>query len=311
MANEGIAWSRRQLHAAFWVGHVLGSEGARAEIAHASWMQLPLAGEVDVHELQVAERELLSAGLLRRDGECLRCAERLQAVCEQRHSEVEELLLSLLLETTRPLWLRTAGGGERLATELIPEDAAAALATVIPDPARREAFLLARARTVDAHERQELGAHAEEVAVAACRAELVADGRQDHAARVRRVSLISDELGYDVIAPRLDGIMRRLEVKGTRSVAASVAVTVTRNELTVGLADPDWSLVVVHMEQEDHGHVVGHVPAAALQPLLPEDRHVHGRWQTARLRLMVGALRPGLPPVSRPFAPGAGVPFMP
>jgi hypothetical protein len=50
----------------------------------------------------------------------------------------------------------------------------------------------------------------------ACRAQLSGAGRDDLAALVRRVSLTSDQLGYDVTAPRLDGSTRRLEVKGTR-----------------------------------------------------------------------------------------------
>lgn len=313
MANELIAWSRRQLRAAFWVGHVLGASGASDEVAHASWIDLPLAGEVDLQELQAAERALLATGLVRRDGGYLRCDDRLRAACEQWQPEVEELLLSLLLEAAGPLWLRTAGGGDKFAAELIPEDAATALAIVIPDPARREAFLLARARTVDARERQQLGARAEEIVVAACRAELVAHSRHDYAARVRRVSLISDELGYDVVSPRLDGTVRRLEVKATRSAPTTVAVTVTRNELAVGLADPDWFLVVVHVGYEDtnldgsadsggtdDGHVVGHVTSAALEALLPQDRHGRGQWQTARLRLAFDVLVPGLPPASRP-----------
>ncbi len=290
----------------FWVGHVLGAEGARPDLAHASWMQLPAAGEVDVQELREAEAELLASGLLRRDGETLRCEETLMVACEQWHPDAEEVLLGLLLENARPLWLQAAAGGERLAAELIPEVALAALARLIPDPARREAFLLARARTIDARERQWLGAQGEEAVVTACRLELAGLGRDDLAAQVRRVSLISDELGYDVVAPKLNGGIRRLEVKATRALsrdlkttrAASGDVTVllTRNELTVGACDPDWSLAVVRIGEGEDREVLGYLAAEALTSLAPVDRDARSRWQTCRLRLPIGALGPGLPP---------------
>ncbi len=40
-------------------------------------------------------------------------------------------------------------------------------------------------------------------------------GRSDLARDVRRVSLLSDQLGYDVNAPRVAGPPRLLEVKAT------------------------------------------------------------------------------------------------
>jgi hypothetical protein len=287
------------LRAAFWVGHVLGQHGEREDVAHESWMDLPLAGDVDLAELRAAEHALLGLGLVRRTGSRLVADARLRVACTEWQADTPELILTLALETARPLWLRAATReGELLMPELVPDGAATALATVLPDPARREAFLLARARSVDVTERLELGAAGEEFVEAACRAELVEAGHHALAAAVRRVSVLSDELGYDITAPRVDGAIRRLEVKATRSAGPEIVVIVTRNELTVGLRDPDWFLVAVRVDRNGQHELVGHTAAAPLKTLLPEDRHARGRWQATRLRLSVATLSPGLPPAA-------------
>lgn len=296
MSDEPVLWSRRQLRAAYWVTRVLGATGEPPALARASWTTLPLAGEVDLDELATAEAGLCSAGLLRLEDGRLVPDPRLHAACARGGSVPLELLLGLILETAPPLWLMTAASdGGKLAVELVPDDVTAAMATVIVDPARREAFLLGRARTVDANLRAELGEVGEEAAVASCKEQLHALDAAEAAKGVRRVSLISDELGYDVVAPRVDGSSRRLEVKATRSPAATVTVLVTRNEIEAGHADPDWNLVVVRVDRDGGHAILGHAPATALTPLLPQDGHDAGRWQVARLRLQVADLVPGLP----------------
>jgi Domain of unknown function (DUF3883) len=296
MAAEPYVWTPRKLRAAFWVGHVLGDGGEHAAIAHASWMDLPVGGLVDLDELYAAEAALVDLGLLRlaEDGWLLP-TQPLRTVCSRDDPQTDELLLGLVLEADRPLWLSTAAGeGDAVAPELIPDEVAAGLGEVISDPARREAFLLARARTVDARAFEALGNAGEEHVVGALKAQLRALGADLEAERVRRVSLISDELGYDVTAPCLDGRLRRLEVKATRSQGSAAQIVVTRNELTVGFADPDWSLVVVRISEPD-GDVLGWASAADLAELLPEDRHRHGHWQSARLLIAIDSLVPGLP----------------
>jgi hypothetical protein len=134
--------------------------------------------------------------------------------------------------------------------------------------------------------------------IAACREELRGLGEHWAAERVRSVSEISDELGYDVVAPRLDGRLRRLEVKTTRSAAEIATVFVTRNELETGVADPNWQLVVVRSHR-DRGHtILGHVGGEELAASMPEDRGEVGRWQVARVRMRVADLAPGLPPAA-------------
>lgn len=291
------SWSPRLLRAAFWVGRVLGPEGEDAETARRSWGDLPLGGSVDFVELRAAMEALVQIGLVELDGAELRPAPELAACTAGSEEGSTEPLLALVLEREAPLWLRTAVHDDTtLRTELLPDDVNGALTAVIPDPARREAFLLSRARKVESRERERLGGEGEEAVVATCRAQLTELGATERVAAVRRVSLVSDELGYDVVAPRVGDSVRRLEVKSTRSTGATVRLFVTRNEIAVGLADPDWFLVVTRREKDGGWTVLGHAAAASLQVLLPVDCDTSGRWQTATLTLPIGYLEPGLPP---------------
>ncbi|HEX3608602.1 MAG TPA: DUF3883 domain-containing protein [Solirubrobacterales bacterium] len=247
-------------------------------------------------ELAVAEEGLRGAGLLRTEDDRLVPSQRLYEACKLAEPAPVELLLGLVLEASPPLWLMTAAtDGGHLAAELVPDDVASAVATVIKDPARREEFLLGRARTVDANLRGELGEEGEEAVVSACKEQLLALGAGDAADGVCRVSLVSDELGYDVIAPKVDGSVRRLEAKATRSAAMAVTVVVTRNEIEAGRGDPNWHLVVARVGRGEEDSILGHTSVAALEALLPTDGHEAGRWQAAQLRLQVDDLSPGLP----------------
>ena len=295
-AGEPLAWSRRLLRAAYWVTRVLGPGGRDAAEARASWVSLPLAGEVDLAELKTAELGLREARLLRLSGGVLAPAPALSSLCLAPGPVPLELLLALILEVAPPLWLLTAGSdGERLAMERVPDEVEDALEAVIEDPSRREAFLLARARTVEADERTALGVAGEEAVVELCREELRGLGEEEAARQVRRVSQVSDELGFDIVAPRIDGSLRRLEIKTTRSAAQVVTVFLTRNEFEAGSADPDWWLVAVRAMREGGHSVIGHVGAAVLAGRVPDDRAEGGRWQVAKVRLRLADLSAGLP----------------
>jgi hypothetical protein len=297
-AGEPVVWTRRLLRAAYWVVRVLGPNSRDSGEARASWTRLPLAGEVDLEEMRIAEAGLRDAGLLRIEGGRVVPAPALSSLCQGPGPVPFELLLGVIFETAPPLWLLAASDGEQLATELVPNEAEDALAAVIEDPGRREAFLLARARTVDAKERGEIGAAGEEAVVAACREELRELGEMEAAGQVRTVSEISDELGFDVVAPRADRTLRRLEVKTTRSLAAVVTVFVTRNEFEVGLADPNWRLVVVRANRDGGHSMLGHLGGGDLAGLMPEDRDEGGRWHVAKVRLPLEGLVEGLPPAA-------------
>jgi hypothetical protein len=301
MPTELPVWTRRQLNAAYWVGRVLAPKGTARQSAHDSYPTLPLGGRVDVAELRAAEVTLIEAGLVDDNDDRLLPDDRLVAACQVGEEEGRELVLSLLLESAPPLWLLTAGGdGRQLRSELIPDAVEEALATTITDPGRREAFLLARARTVDVESRRLIGQLGEVAVVEACIAELVTAGSSDLAQEVSRVSLISDELGYDVTAPRLDHTTRRLEVKTTRSTSATVRVFLTRTEATVGAYDSGWALVLVRLAPNDTAAIVGWTEGPQLGSVLPVDEGNGSRWETASVRLDESMLHPGLPPAGLP-----------
>jgi hypothetical protein len=164
-----------------------------------------------------------------------------------------------------------------------------------PDPLEREAFLLKLGRRHSEEELREVGELAESHVEVEVRTQLIFQGRGDLAQRVRRVSLLSDELGYDVTAPRLDGSDRRLEVKGTRGEGSVVRIVISRNEANVGLRDPDWALVVCRVGRNQIVSTLGWTTGPAIASQLPSDPETGGKWDSATLYLDVQELQPTLP----------------
>jgi hypothetical protein len=70
----------------------------------------------------------------------------------------------------------------------------------LPDAQRRQELLLALAQRFDDTHRRLIGEIGEDLVLEAARAELQQVGHADLARSVRRVSLTSDQLGYDVTA---------------------------------------------------------------------------------------------------------------
>ena len=184
--------------------------------------------------------------------------------------------------------------------ELEAPDAAAKLAQLVPEAARREELLLALARRFDDLQRRVIGEIGEEVVMFEARTELRGMGRFDLARDVRRVSMLSDQLGYDINAPRITGPPRLLEVKATTSNAVhnSVTIHLSRNEADTGATFPDWALVVCVVDNVDQrlGHIAGWCAANVLEDLLPHDGVV-GRWDQASVEIPLERLLPGLPGV--------------
>ncbi|WP_373318042.1 protein NO VEIN domain-containing protein [Virgisporangium aliadipatigenens] len=144
----------------------------------------------------------------------------------------------------------------------------------------------------DPDQRAEIGAAAEDFVLDVCRRELDSLGRSDLAAKTQRVSLISDSLGFDILAPVIGGASRRLEVKGqSTSSRPFVRFFLTRNEFEVGRRCPEWSLVCCQVGSSPN--VVGWCKAGTLAPYLPQDRN--GRWTEALVTLPISTLFPGLP----------------
>lgn len=249
-----------------------------------------------VQDLIRGQEILELAGLLTvGDDGILRTTDDYALVASLPVDEACDELLARYLKATRPLWLVAAVAEDEVAWELVPDREKSVLTTLIPDFERREAFLLACGQKVDKERDKRTGDLAEEHVVALCRSELAGNGRADLAAKVVQVSLISDGLGYDVVAPRMDETRRRLEVKGTRSQGPGFKITLSRGEARQGLRDADWYLVVCQVKPDDSVNLLGWCSAKKIEPDLPIDGE-HGRWSSVEIQIQDTTLTPGLPP---------------
>lgn len=291
----------RILKAALRAGRVFRPGVAEPIIrVHHSYAALPSDGVFRAENYIEGEEVLVRCGLLFRERSLLRPALSLSDLIALHESEGCRVLLSIYLDRQTPAWLRVATARDELSTEYIPEDALSRLVEVIPDPDERQSLLLAVGRKFDATAMAETGAIGELAVVKTCRQELYACGRPDLANEVRQVSRLSDQLGYDVVAPRLDGSVRRLEVKTTRAQGPALELFLSRNEAEYGQGDPSWALVVCR-RVGDNADVVGWWGASEFHDLLPVDRVRNGipnaRWTSAKIRLFTYQLRSGLPPI--------------
>lgn len=262
----------------------------------AAWPRTPTDAVFWPDDLRAGADLLAEAGLLAVSNGSVVPNPSLRSLLAMNASDACELLAGRLLEARRPLWVTAAVGERGVSPELVPDDVFRALAQLIPDPSRREAFLLAMGRRFTNDDRQRVGDVAEEAVVGACRDELAAAGRGDLAEKVARVSMVSDQLGYDVTAPRSGGGARHMEVKGTRAQGTTICIFLSRNEAATAKRDPDWSLVVCRVDDSDVARLVGWTTAQTIADRLPADPDQGGAWQSAEVYLDAAELTGGLPP---------------
>jgi Domain of unknown function (DUF3883) len=273
------------VRAAIHVAATLDQRGSRLVDAHESYWLKATGGMFAPPDLARGQRLLVDCGLLEEREGTLYPQPELQQILEGALDEAIAAIYghAVVQQETTAAWSS--------------EEASAELLALIPDANRREELLLALGRRFDDAHRRLVGAVGEEVVVAALRAELNSLGYAELARSVRHLSLESDQLGYDITAPRIGGAERLIEVKAvTKIESKTVTVHLSRHEAEVGLRYRDWALVlclVTDLERRD-GEVVGWQPAAALAPALPVDAR-GGRWETVALELPVDRMVPGLP----------------
>jgi Domain of unknown function (DUF3883) len=283
-----MAEARLTLHvarAALHVAATLGQTSTPVAVARESYRRRATGGIFSVVDLIRAEDTLVSAGFIVRSGDALMLTPLMDTLVDANEDDAIEVLAAAVLGCEAP-----TDDSER--TEL-----GVTLKELVDDPARREALLLALGRRWDDQRCREVGEIGEELVTASARDELAALGRPDLARAVRRVSLISDQLGYDVVAPRVGAAPRLLEVKATARADES-RVFLSRAEAEAGSRFGDWALVVccVHDVVLRTGEIVGWCQYADLEKLLPVDVP-GGRWQSVaiefeRLDLQLGLPRP-------------------
>ncbi len=287
--DEGSTGDRHRLpslhvaRAALHVAAIVDQTGSAVRDARESYWHHATGGTFAPVDLDRGQRLLVDVGLLVEvDGTLMPVA------------DLEQMLEGTINDALAVLGERALAGGLKVLAE--PPCDSSQLAELIPDAARREEVLLALGRRFDDARRCTIGEIGEEIVVRDARRELLTMGRQELAREVRRVSLLSDQLGYDVSAPRITGGNRLLEVKAT-TVTGSGAVYLSRNEAETGLKFPDWALVLCEVDIEKRaGHVVGWCDASTLSQLLPIDGP-SSRWEQTQVQLPVEQLLPGLPGV--------------
>jgi len=164
------------------------------------------------------------------------------------------------------------------------------------DAERREELLLALGAIFDDTHARLVGEIGEEIVVQAAKDQLIGVGHPELVPQVRRVSLGSDALGYDVTAPRTTGSKRLFEVKAS-TTRDQAEFYLSRNEWDTGIrfAD-DWFLIYCRVDDTEQrtGEIVGWCTASSLSEHVPEDRG-SGEWHSVYLKLSSSALESGLP----------------
>ena len=286
-----------QLQAAVLAGRVLDLDGNSPPALLISYDKLVTGGIYRPQHLQAGHQLLVRARLVEHQGDRDVPSDALRQIRELPDDVAAELVLHELLLQEPPLWLYAAVVDDEVRWEAVPDADQDALRQLLADAARREALLLTLGRTLDAALLAEYGANGEEHVVQACRQYLHREQqRPDLAAEVHRVSLRSDQLGYDVTSPDTIGRRHRMEVKTTASASGgSVEFFLSRNEATVGERDPAWSLVAVRRHPDGMLELIGWCPAVTLLPLLPRDLSPNGRWTSVRISVPTSDFTPGLP----------------
>jgi hypothetical protein len=257
---------------------------------------VPFHGIYRRGDLVAGEAVLIRAGLLELKAGVLIPAEGLAEVSRAGDSDGVEVLVITLLASERPAWLLAATAEDDFASELVPDREMEVIEKTL-DPDRRELLLLGIGQRYSAESQEKTGALAEDFVVDRCRKELVDAGESDLAEQVQQVSSISDQLGYDITAPRPGASTRRIECKGTK--AAIPRIYLSRNEAKRALCDPDWYLVVCTLDKDDNTDLSGWCPGAELEQFLPVNQG-GGQWASVEIPIPEGLLRPGLPPIDAP-----------
>jgi hypothetical protein len=287
-ALESGVPSAHVARAALHVASMLDLRGSKLDDARESYWHHATGGTFPPPDLQMGERLLVDCGLVIERDRQLFPAPDLEDLLDGAFEDALATLAVRALESTA-----RSGNTELSTAEALQES----LTELVPDPDRREELILALGRRFDDRYRRIVGEIAEEIVVAAARAELVGLGYLDLSRQVRRVSLESDQLGYDVTAPRVSGPRRLLEVKGTtRDPSEDLAIHLSRNEAETGLQFDEWALVVCHVTNVDlqEGDIVGWLMGRDLEGTLPSDV-ADGRWEQAEISVAGARLRPGFP----------------
>jgi hypothetical protein len=281
--------SAHLVRAALRVARLIDDYGSPISAAEATYRLYPSGGLYPPEDLRLGERLLVDCDLLfERDG-FLHPTAQLSELVALEPDEAASVVLERVFTAEHLNGVTNAPGSE------LAEEADALANELLIDFDRRETLLIAFRRKHDESARAAVGLRGEEFVVEVARAELAGLGRDDLALGVRRLSELSDDLGYDVLAPRFNG-RRRLEVKTDGQADDELFhFYISRYAMEYGLLDPDWALVGCRLLGDDELELVGWCRAQSLKPYLPIDGTA-GRWDKAEMSVPLTIFEPGLPP---------------
>lgn len=281
----GVLPAEHLLRAALRAGQLIDELGSSVERARTSYSLYASDALYPPSDLRSGEELLLAVGLLIDDAGTLHLTEQLRQLT--RLDSPSEAICGIV---------------DRVVDRAMREDGPWSsslerlehfIAEQVVDPGRREARLLDLATKYDNAALMLVGAAGEEYVAQLAEAQLRDIGRFDLADQVRRVSLISDSLGYDLVVPRPDGRLR-IEVKTSSIDDPEVfRFTISRNEAEWGLKDADWRMVAC-IFRDGNVDVVGHCRAARILKYLPTDSE-GGRWRDVQVMFPRLALEQGMP----------------
>ena len=132
---------------------------------------------------------------------------------------------------------------------------------------------------------EKIGATGEEIVLLTIRNIFTEKNRPDLAILVKRVSLISDEFGYDIEVVTPNGTHMKLEVKSSVTMPREMlSFFITRHEASVSRDVKDWYLVFCFISDVDSaaGEVVGWIGSSALVGACPTDS-AFSKWKLAEI----------------------------
>lgn len=282
-----------QLSAALKVLRILPTDETSIASVRRGYRLLASDGVFGTDDYRVGEEILVVAEYVRRTHSSIcrdPAAETWVAGIEARRQLLAEFMIR-----TQPAWIAAATRGYAVRPELIPTEANEALATTMENAQTREAFLLSIGQKYEQNVLQEFGLEGELAAITAWSEALAAHGRRDLVDEISHVSLRSDTLGYDVVAPDLTGEDVRLEIKTVGSTRNHLTIYLSRNEFETGMRDRRWRLIIFRRNAEGTFDVHGWLSAPDIATHLPQDRSEIAAWTATRIDLSADDLRPGLP----------------
>ena len=280
--------SAHLVRAALRSAGLIGAYGSRVRAVQSAYVLYPSDAMYPPNDLRLGERLLLDCGLLLEQEGYLHPTLEIEELLALDEEEAIAIVFERAVLAVPPSVLSFDVDGD------VPAGTRALAEELIPDPERREALLLALGRKHDDASRSALGLRGEEFVVARARHELIELDCPDLASEVRRLSEFADDLGYDIVAPRIGG-KRRLEVKTSgRTGEGLIRCFLSRNEIDWGLRDADWALVACRVLANDEIELVGWCRARALEPYLPIDGE-GSRWTSAALEIPLTLFESGLP----------------